>query len=189
MKRVLLLTGSPGVGKTTVLTKVVNTLKEKGYSVGGMISREGREGGVRVGFEIFDLTREKQGWLAHINQKAGPQVGKYRVNLEDLENIGAQAVNYAMENCDVAVIAEIGPMELFSEKFKAATREALESPKLVIAVVHGKARDKLINNAKNMKEAETYLVTTENRNELSIVIVEKAIKALEKTENTSATAT
>jgi nucleoside-triphosphatase THEP1 len=60
MKRVLLLTGSPGVGKTTVLTNVVNILKEKGYSVGGMISQEVREGGVRVGFEIFDLTSEKR---------------------------------------------------------------------------------------------------------------------------------
>jgi nucleoside-triphosphatase THEP1 len=40
VKRALLLTGSPGVGKTTVLTKVVNILKEKGYRVGGMISEK-----------------------------------------------------------------------------------------------------------------------------------------------------
>ena len=37
-KRVLLLTGNPGVGKTTVLMKAVNALKEKGYCVGGMVS-------------------------------------------------------------------------------------------------------------------------------------------------------
>ena len=40
-KRVLLLTGNPGVGKTTVLMKTVNLLKERGFSVGGMLSREG----------------------------------------------------------------------------------------------------------------------------------------------------
>jgi nucleoside-triphosphatase len=186
MKRVLLLTGSSGVGKTLVLTKVVNILKEKGYRVGGMISQEVREGGVRVGFEISDLTSEKRGWLAHVKQRNGPQVGKYRVNLEDLENIGAQAITVAVENCDVVAIDEIGPMELFSEKFKDATRRALESPKLVIAVVHGKARDTLINYVKSMKEAETHLVTTENRNELVVLIARKAI---EKTENPSATAT
>ena len=39
-KRVLLLTGVPGVGKTTVLIKAVDALKAKGISVGGMISRE-----------------------------------------------------------------------------------------------------------------------------------------------------
>jgi len=175
---VLLLTGSPSVGKTTVLTKAVSILKEKGYSVGGMISREVRESGVRVGFEILDLGSEKRGWLAHVNQKTGPQVGKYRVNLEDLENIGAKAINYAVENCDVVAIDEVGPMELFSEKFKDATRKALESTKIVIAVVHEKAQDKLISDAKNMKEAETFTVTTENRDKLSEIIAEKAIKAM-----------
>lgn len=179
----LLLTGSPGVGKTTVLTKAVSILKEKGYSVDGMISREAREGGVRVGFEVVDLSSQKRGWLAHVNQKTGPQVGKYRVNLEDLENIGAKAINYAVENCDVVAVDEVGPMEMFSEKFKDATRKALESTKLVITVVHWKAQDKLISDAKNMKEAETFTVTTENRDKLSEIIAEKAIETIKKTEN------
>ncbi len=60
-KRVLLLTGAPGVGKTTVLIKTVDALKAKGVSVGGMISREAREGNVRVGFELIDLTYGKHG--------------------------------------------------------------------------------------------------------------------------------
>jgi nucleoside-triphosphatase len=189
LKRVLLLTGSPGVGKTTVLTKVVNILEDKGYRVGGMISREVREGGVRVGFEILDLSSEKRGWLAHLKQRTGPQMGKYRINLEGLESIGVKAIAFAVENCDVVAIDEVGPMELFSEKFKDATRKVLESHKLVIAVVQGKAPDTLINYAKSMKEAETYLVTTENRHELGSIIAEKAIKAVEKTENPSATST
>ena len=115
-------------------------------------------------------------------------MGKYRVNLEDLESIGAKAITVAVENYDVVAIDEVGPMELSSKKFKDATRKALESQKLVIAVVHRKARETLINYAKSMKEAETYLVTTENRNEIGIIIAGKAIKALEKTGNSSATA-
>ena len=181
VKSVLLLTGSPGVGKTTVLTKAASILKGKGFSVGGMVSREAREGGVRVGFEILDLGSEKRGWLARVNQKVGPQVGKYRVNLEDLENIGAQAIVCATKNCDVIAIDEVGLMELFSEKFREATRKALESPKQVIAVVHWKAQDRLIKDAKNMKDSETFTVTPENRNELSKIIVDKAIEAMEKT--------
>jgi nucleoside-triphosphatase len=147
-KRVLLLTGSPGVGKTTVLTKAVSALKGKGYSVGGMLSREVREGGARVGFEILDLSSGRRGWLAHVNQRSGPQVGKYRVNMEDIDLIGAKAIADDVEKCAVIAIDEIGPMELFSEKFKEATRKALESSKPVLAVVHEKARDKLINEAR-----------------------------------------
>ena len=173
-KRVLLLTGNPSVGKTTVLMKVVNALKERGICVGGMISREVREGGTRVGFEILDLTGSRRGWLAHVNQKNGPQVGKYRVNIEDLNTVGAQAITEAVEKCDVIAIDEIGPMELFSERFKEAVRKALESHKLVLAVVHWKAQDTLINEARKREDAETITATTENREKLHEQITKKA---------------
>ena len=174
----ILLTGNPGVGKTTVLTKAVSTLKQKGYCVGGMISREVREGGTRVGFELLDLNDGRRGWLAHINQKHGPQVGKYRVNLEDLDAIGAEAITEAVAQCDIIAIDEIGPMELFSEKFKQATRKALESRKPVLAVVHWKAKDRLIREAKNREDTEMFTVTQENRDKLPEAIVEKAVSPI-----------
>lgn len=126
-KRILLLTGAPGVGKTTVLIKTVDALKAKGVCIGGMISREARENNTRVGFEIIDLTASKHGWLAHVNQKSGPQVGKYHVNLEDLDSIGAKSIAEATDKCEVVGIDEIGPMELFSLKFRQAVKQALES--------------------------------------------------------------
>jgi nucleoside-triphosphatase len=172
-KRVLLLTGSPGVGKTTVLLKVVEALRAKGYSVGGMISREVREGGTRVGFEVLNLTSNRRGWLAHVNQRAGPQVGKYRVNLEDLNSVGAEAIIKAVEECDVVAVDEVGPMELFSEKFKQAVRLAVESGKLVIGVVHWKARDKLIEDIKSREDAEIFTVTYENRDKMHQSVLEK----------------
>jgi len=155
--------------------KVVDALKERGYSVGGMISREVRGGGARVGFEIIDLNSSKRGWLAHVNQKSGPQVGKYRVNITDLNNIGAEAIIYAVGSCDVVAIDEVGPMELFSEKFRDAVRRALESPKLVMAVMHWKAQDKLISDAKKREDAEIITVTAENREKLHETIAEKAL--------------
>jgi nucleoside-triphosphatase len=174
LKRVLLLTGSPGVGKTTVLLKVVEALRAKGYSVGGMISREVREGGNRVGFEVLNLTSNRLGWLAHVNQKAGPQVGKYRVNLEDLNSVGAEAIISAVEECDVVAVDEVGPMELFSEKFKQAVRRTVESGRLVIGIVHWKAKDKLIEDIKSREDAEIFTVTYENRGKLHQSILEKA---------------
>ena len=181
-KRLLLLTGSPGVGKTTVLLRVVECLKAKGYSVGGMLSREVRSDRTRVGFEILDLGSGSWGWLAHVNQKSGPSVGKYRVNLEDLDNIGANAIVNAAENFDVVVIDEIGPMELFSEKFKEAVRRAVEGGKLVVGVVHWKARDRLIEEVKNREDTEVFVVTYENRNKLHQTIIEKAAEHLARAE-------
>jgi nucleoside-triphosphatase len=179
-KRLLLLTGSPGIGKTTVLLRTVEALKFKGYSVGGMVSREVRSCGMRVGFEILDLGTNRRGWLAHVNQKVGPQVGKYRVNLEDLDVVGAEAILKAVEECDVVAIDEIGPMELFSEKFRLAVKKAVESNKLVIGVVHWKAKHRLIGEVKAREDAEIYAVTYENREKIQDVIVEGIKRILQK---------
>ncbi len=180
-KRVLILTGSPGVGKTTVLAKTVSGLKERNVLIGGMFTREVREGTKRVGFEIIDIISLKHGWLAHVNQQGGPQLGKYHVNLRNLESIGALAINVAAQKCDIIAVDEIGPMELFSIKFREAAQKALDGKKLVIAVVHWKAQDKLVLEAKNRADAETLTVTVENREMLHEVLVKKAIAFLKQT--------
>ncbi|MEM2971718.1 MAG: NTPase [Candidatus Bathyarchaeia archaeon] len=172
-KRLLFITGVPGIGKTTVLLKTVEALKSLGYSVGGMISREVREGEVRVGFEIVDLATNKTGWLAHVNQKIGPKVGKYGVNLEDLNRVGVSAILYTVENFDVVAIDEIGPMELHSEKFREAVWKAVESGKLVIGTIHWKAKDRLIDMVKAREDVEIFTATYENRDKLHQAIIER----------------
>ena len=179
-KRLLFITGSPGTGKTTVLLKTVEVLKARGYSVGGMISREVRTHGTRVGFEILDLSSGRKGWLAHVNQIHGPKVGRYHVNLENLNNIGVDAIIKAIENFDVIAIDEIGPMELHSERFRETVKRAVKNGKLLIGTVHWKARDKLIEKVKAREDAEIYRVTYENRGNLHKIIVEKAAEFLAK---------
>ena len=166
------------MGKTVVLTKAMEALKAKGFSVGGMISKEVREGNTRVGFEIIDLTNDKQGCLANINQKSGPRIGTYRVNLADLENIGAKAITQAIEKCNVVAIDEIGPMELCSQKFKIAGKQALESEKPVLAIVHAKAHDPLITEAKQREDAELFTVTLGNRESLPQQLSKKILEIL-----------
>jgi nucleoside-triphosphatase len=177
-KRIFLITGVPGTGKTTVLWNVVNALKEVGYSVGGMLSREIREGSKRLGFEILSLSSSKRGLLAHINQKTGKQIGKYRVNIEDLNRVGAQSIAEAVEKYDNVVIDEFGPMELFSGEFKEATQKALDSSKVVVAVIHYRAEARLITGAKKRQDMEMFEVTLENRDHLHKKIAERAVKSL-----------
>jgi nucleoside-triphosphatase len=165
-KRVFLITGSPGVGKTTVLLKTTDLLKAKGFTVGGIVSREVRSCGTRVGFEVMDLYTEKAGWLAHTEQKHGPKVGKYLVNLADLDGIGAEAVQIASKECDVVAIDEVGPMELFSRKFRQAVENAVDDRKPVIATIHWKAEDQLVKKTKSRQDAQTFVVTLENRDSL-----------------------
>jgi nucleoside-triphosphatase len=177
-KRVLLITGSPGVGKTSVLLKTIDMLKAKGFTVGGMLSREVRSSGTRVGFEVMDLYTGKRGWLAHTNQKYGPQVGKYHVNFADLEGVGTEAVKKAIKECDIVAVDEVGPMELFSERFRHAVEDATECRKPVVATIHGRIEDQLVKKIKTRQDAEIFVVTWENRDSLPPAIASKAVEYL-----------
>jgi nucleoside-triphosphatase len=178
LKRLIFVTGRPGIGKTSVLLRAVNVLKTRGYKVNGMVSREARKGGVRVGFEIADFETGRRGWLAHVNQSTGPQVGKYRVNLEDLKVIGASSILNAVADADAVVVDEIGPMELFSTAFKEAVAQAIRSEKLVLGTIHHRAKDLLITAIRARKDAEILEVTCENRGELHNLIVKRAEECL-----------
>lgn len=163
------------------MLRIVKTLKDEGYSVGGMISREVRVGVGRVGFEILDLKTGRKGWLAHVTQKQGPRVGRYKVNLADLDVIGAEAIMNAVTDSDVVIIDEIGPMELYSRRFKEAVTKAVESPKLVVGVVHWKAAGSLMSEVKGRNDAEVYQVTLENRGNLDEMMSKEALHFLSRT--------
>ncbi|MFZ0326721.1 MAG: nucleoside-triphosphatase [Nitrososphaeraceae archaeon] len=61
---IIVLTGAPGVGKTTAIIRVARALKERGVKVGGIVSRELRTNNRRIGFEFIDLsTNDRNVWL------------------------------------------------------------------------------------------------------------------------------
>ncbi len=182
-KHLFAVTGSPGEGKTTVLLKTVEGLTAKGYSVGGIISRDVRSFGTRTGFELLDVGSGAKGRLASVHQSQGPQVGKYRVDLEDLKEIGANAILQAVSRSDVIVIDEIGPMELFSQQFVQAVLKALDSSKPVVCTVHWRMKNELLENTLQRDEAERYVVNHENRGCLHEILIERIVTLLMRKES------
>ena len=180
MKRLLFVTGRPSIGKTTVLLNAIEKLRAEGCSVGGMTSREVRQEGARIGFQITDLKIGEGGWLAHVNQPTGPQVSKYRVNLNDLEAIGVKAIKAALREADLVVIDEIGPMELFSQAFKQVVKDAVDSRKLILGVIHHSARDSIIESIRKRDDAQILEVTLENRNRLHNTLIQNALQYLQQ---------
>lgn len=157
------VTGSPGIGKSTVVARAAEKLADQpGFKIGGVQTSEIRKEGKREGFSIRDLATGKTGILGSV-RGSGPRVGKYHVNLEDLENIGANALRSALE-CDLVVIDEVGPMELNSEAFVSAVEVVLESNKPVLAVLHRSSSNQLAQRIR--KEFEVFIVNEENRDEL-----------------------
>jgi nucleoside-triphosphatase len=171
--RLIFLTGPPRTGKSTVLLKVAESLRAQHYRVGGMTSREIREKGTRVGFEIRDYATGRTGWLAHIRQPTGPRVGKYRVNLDDLQSIGSVAIETALEDADIVLIDEIGPMELLSERFRKAVQKAIDGSKPVLGTIHYRVQHPLVRQVKSREDAAIVDITQESRSPIVTLVAKK----------------
>jgi nucleoside-triphosphatase len=178
LKRIILVTGPSGIGKTSVMRRVVKDLVDRKYNVGGVVCHEVREGGLRVGFEIMDLATETRGWLAHVKQPTGPVIGKYRVNLIDLEVVGAGSILDALQYSDILAIDEIGPMELLSPVFQNALLKAVESSKPMLGTLHYRISNPLVERIKQREDVEIIRITREIRGTLHSVIVNKLIECL-----------
>ncbi len=174
MKLRLGMTGKPGIGKSTIIREVIIRLKAEGIAVGGMLTSDIHEGGRRVGFSIEDISTNEKGILAHVQlHQHGPTVGKYTVNLTDLDAIGAHSINNALTQSEpsIIIIDEIGPMELKSRRFIDAVEAAMKSDKHLIVSVHQRSEHGLVRRIKST--FEILEVTAENRDELTAVIMDK----------------
>jgi nucleoside-triphosphatase len=171
-----LVTGPPGVGKSTLVSKVVLRLKSAGVIVGGCTTSEKRSGGTRVGFEVRDLTSGRTGELAMVESKFGPRVGRYRVNLTDLAKVGAAGVDAAASTSELIVIDEVGPMELVSPEFRRAVQKCIASGKPMLAVVHERFEDDLLSELRAKAQALLTL-STENRDSTTDELGEALLRA------------
>ncbi len=158
----IFLTGPPGSGKTSILLEVVEILKREGLRVSGITCPEVRESGRRVGFKIVNVSTGEEGILAWINPSfKGPRVGRYTVNLRDLDEIGSKTIEESVDSpdVDVVVIDEIGIMELKSKRFAQAVVKALNSQKFVLGVIHRKSNHPLLVEIRSREDTKIFEVT------------------------------
>jgi len=161
MGRTVLLSGRPGVGKTTLIKKLIAALP--GQS-GGFYTQEIRQKGRRVGFEIVTLEGQ-HATLAHVGVPGLARVGKYGVYVENVDTIAVPTIYRAVAEADYVVIDEIGKMELFSDAFRAAVLHAVSSPRIVLGTVMRQAHP-WVDRLKDMSGVSIIMVTMANRERL-----------------------
>ena len=161
IKKNFLITGLPGVGKTTLVKKLSEALKSL-YPV-GFYTEEIRERGERKGFEIISL-EGKRGLLSHKDIRSPYKVGQYNVDIKGFENL-IDSIFFFNLLTRLIIIDEIGKMECLSDQFKRLLKEILDSGKWVIATIALKGSG-LIAEVKERKDVRLFEITKKNRDSL-----------------------
>ena len=163
----ILVTGPPRSGKSTLIEKVVQRISRPAT---GFFTQELREKGRRVGFSITTL-EGKTGVLAHQDIRSTFRVGKYGVNLEDLDQIAVPSMLPSTPD-QIVVVDEIGKMECFSRLFKETLLKVLSADNLVIGSVAIKG-DRFIQSIKQRDDVSLVSITEKTRDAALQLFFEK----------------
>jgi nucleoside-triphosphatase len=159
----LLLTGLPGVGKTTLIRKIADALTLRGERIRGFTTEEIRVGGRREGFRIETFNRHNA-ILAHTNIRSPHRIGKYGVDVDAVDHV-VDLVFGPDRSVSFYLIDEIGKMECFSPRFVAAMKALLDSGARVVATIPLKGRG-FPQEVKRRPDVELWELTPRNRDEL-----------------------
>lgn len=162
----ILLTGRPGVGKTTVIVRLLEGLAR--LDVAGFCTEEIREAGQRRGFRAATYSGESC-VLAHVDVASRSRIGRYGVDVAAFERL---VLPELARRANVTVIDEIGKMECFSPRFIDAVRKLLDDSAPVVATVALRGGG-FMDEVKSRPDVVMCQITPANRNELPKRLVER----------------
>lgn len=157
-KHILLITGFPGIGKTTIVQKIIAGLPSD--SLAGFYTEEIRENHIRQGFELVTLDG-KRTTIAHTGISSNYRVGKYGVDVMAID-LAVSSILSPDLDADIFIVDEIGKMECFSQRFIEAMEELFESGKIIVATVALKGK-RFISKVKSRDDIDLLEVTRNNR--------------------------
>lgn len=158
----MILTGKPGIGKTTLIIKLVRSLKVKNpqWKIIGFYSEEVRKDGKRIGFDLISFD-EKRGTLARTDEyyigNKKTKFGRYYLNLDDLDKLSS---NLNMK-ADLVVIDEIGKMEIISPVFQSEVLRCFQNSRVLCTM--GQFSNPFIDQILQFSNITIFTITNENR--------------------------
>lgn len=175
----ILITGRPGVGKTTLIFRLI---KQINLPCVGFYTAEIRESGRRTGFEAIALHGPKL-IMSHVDIKSPYRVSKYGVDVANFERF-LKEIPFFDPKYAFIVIDEIGKMECFSPLFKKLILNLLDHDTPLIATIALRG-DVFIESIKTRHDVRVYTVTYDNRDKLAMELY-PVLKELAKGRNKEA---
>ncbi|MEE4311669.1 MAG: NTPase [candidate division KSB1 bacterium] len=163
----ILITGKPGIGKTTFIREIISATQAE-WS--GFYTQHILEDKKRIGFRIITMEGDT-GILAHVKYPGKKSVGKYKVNINDLEKVAVRSVENAIMDKRPVVIDEIGKMEILSDSFRRIVQIVLNSNLPLIGSI-ALANEVFFNNIRKREDVMVVELTDDNRRILRTMILD-----------------
>lgn len=172
MAKLLLLTGPKRVGKSTAIQRIIATVG--GQNFAGFYTRERRNEVRRSGFDIVMLDG-RVGGIASIDSDSPMRVGRemeggrlrYGVTLEFLDSVAVPAIEEAARLGErVLVMDEIGPMQVYSQRFTKAVEALFGTDVLVLGTIVERSTE-WTDALKSRPDVETFGLTPQNRDTMT----------------------
>lgn len=157
----VIISGPPGIGKTTIIKHLIKDLKPlvlRGFYKEEIIDYE-----ICKGFRIITLDYNEQ-ILAHIHFEGPDRIGEYGLNLEGFENLVLPELNIRDE-VELFLIDEISRMECLSKRYCNQILKILNSKIPLIASL-ASADIPFITSIKQREDISLLHVTYKNRESL-----------------------
>ena len=178
----LLLTGHPGIGKTTLVKQLVERLGHLAMS--GFYTEEIRTRGRRAGFRAVALNGTS-GVFAHRDYQTTSRfrMGPYGVHPWMLENLVLPHLDWKRKRPDLMVVDEIAKMELLSRPLREAILDLLNSPCPVLGTIslHGAG---ILKRIRDREDVQLVKLTRKNRSVLQGEILRRLDRILDRASRT-----
>lgn len=159
----LLLTGSPRIGKSTLLFHVLQSVANKN----GFITQEICDHTQRIGFKLLSSNGEAA-TFAHVDFETNYKVSRYFVDLNSLDLFIEPLFEYGADQ--LLYIDEIGQMQVLSTQFRKLVENYLNAKNDFIATLTSAYTDEFIDKIKSLGSVTIIELTLENRKNVEEIL-------------------
>jgi nucleoside-triphosphatase THEP1 len=128
-KKIFVISGQVGSGKTAHVQKIIEALKGYNISVGGLYCPRILDGETTIGYDVVDIqTNEQIEFLRKSKDDTLTKIGRYSILPKGLE-VGRSALDISKNrNWQLIVIDEVGNLELENRGWASTIDELLKVP-------------------------------------------------------------
>jgi nucleoside-triphosphatase THEP1 len=145
-RKVIIVTGPVGQGKTTQIIRIIEDLKGRDIPVSGIYSLRIMDGGVTTGYDLVDIEKNIRMPFLRVTEGREPgTIGNYKILQEGLESGLEVLSKSAKSKSRIVVIDEVGKLELDNKGWSEHITELLKVTPVLLIAVRDTFADQVVN--------------------------------------------